>query len=97
MLNYDECHTTRTYPTLIPAFESGEVKKTVIMDTGVAPGGLDGPSMIKFGARKKERKVSRVTGTQWEESDQDSARELWDDLGHAEEPAFFAAGDQFDD
>ena len=38
---YDECHVHRTYPALVPALMDGEVKETVIMDTGVAPVGVD--------------------------------------------------------
>ena len=79
--NYEECHVTRTYPARVHAFQDGEVKETVIMDTGVAPAGVDEPPAIKFGARKKECKIPRITGTQWEESDQDEARDLWENLG----------------
>ena len=31
----------RTYPALVPALMDGEVKETVIMDTGVLPVGVD--------------------------------------------------------
>ena len=79
--NYEECHVTRTYPAFVPAFQDGEVKETVIMDTGVALAGVDEPPAIKFGARKMECKIPRITGTQWEESDQDEARDLWENLG----------------
>ena len=44
--NYKECHVTWTYPALVPAFQDGEVKETVIMDTGVAPAGVDEPPGI---------------------------------------------------
>ena len=94
--NYEECHVTRTYPALVPAFQDGEVKETVIMDTGVAPAGVDELPAIKFGARKKECKIPRITGTQWEKSDQDEARDLWENLGREEEPAFLANEGQFD-
>ena len=41
---YEECHINRTYPALVPpAMMNGEVKKTIIMDTGVEPVGVDEP------------------------------------------------------
>ena len=66
------------------------------MDTVVAPVGVDEPPAIKFGARKKKCKIPRITGTQWEGSDQDEARDLWENLGREEEPAFLANEGQFD-
>ena len=63
----------------------------------MAPAGVDKPPAIKFGAQKMECKIPRITGTQWEESDQDEARDLWENLGREEEPAFFANEGQFDD
>ena len=45
---YEECHVYRTYPALVPALMDGEVKETVIMDTRVAPAGVDQPQEITF-------------------------------------------------
>ena len=59
---YEECQVHRTYPALVPALIDGEVKETVIMDTGVAPAGVDQPQEITFPPRKAECTVSRVTG-----------------------------------
>ena len=75
----------------------GEVKETVIMDTGVVPAGVDQPQEITFPPRKAECKVSRVTGTQWRESDQASARDLWENIAREEEPSLVANEGQFDD
>ena len=94
---YDECHVHRTYPALVPALMDGEVKETVIMDTGVAPVGVDQAEEITFPPRKAESTVSRVTGTQWQESDQTSARDLWENLRRKEEPALVVNEGQFDD
>ena len=66
------------------------------MDTGVAPAGVDEPPAINFGARKKECQIPRITGTQWEESHQDEARDLWENLGREEDPAFLANEGQFE-
>ena len=60
--NYEEYHVTRTYLALVPVFQDGEVTETVLMDTGVAPEGVDEPPAIKFGARKKECKIPRLLG-----------------------------------
>ena len=65
---YEECHINRTYPALVLALMDGQVKETVIMDTGVLPVGVDEPQRAKFRPRAKGCRVSRVTGTQWEES-----------------------------
>ena len=86
---YEECHNI-TYPALVPALMHGKVKETVIMDTGVLPVGVDEPQQIKFRPRAKECRVSRVTGTQWEVSDQASAQEFWENLEREEEPALVA-------
>ena len=59
----EEWHINRTYAALVPALMDGEVKETVIMDTRVLPVGVDEPLRIKFRARAKECRVSRVTGT----------------------------------
>ena len=40
-LRYEKCHINRTYPALVPAMVDGEVKETVIMNTGVLPVGVD--------------------------------------------------------
>ena len=45
---YEECHVYRTYSALVPALMYGEVKETVIMDTRVAPAGVDQPQEITF-------------------------------------------------
>ena len=45
---YEECHVYRTYPALVPALMEGEVEKTVIMDTGVAPAVVDQPQETTF-------------------------------------------------
>ena len=87
---YEECHVYRTYPALVPALMGGEVKETVIMDTRVAPAGVDQPQEITFPPRKAECTVSRVTGTQWRESDQASARDLWENIAREEEPSLVA-------
>ena len=50
---YEECDINRTYPALVPAMMNGEVKGTVIMDTGVEPIGVDEPQEIKFRSRAK--------------------------------------------
>ena len=84
---YEECHINRTYPALVPALMDGEVKGTVIMDTGVLPVGLDEPQQIKFRSRAKECRVPRVTGTRWEESNKASAQEFWENLEREEESA----------
>ena len=94
---YDECHVHRTYPALVPALMDGEVKETAIMDTGVAPVGVDQAEEITFPPRKAESTVSRVTGAQWQESDQTSARDLWENLRREEEPALVVNEGQFDD
>ena len=75
----------------------GEVKETVIMDTGVAPVGVDQAEEITFPPRKAESTVSRVTGAQWQESDQTSARDLWENLRREEEPALVVNEGHFDD
>ena len=49
---YEECHVYRTYPALVPALMDGEVKETAIMDTGVAPAGVDQPQEITFSPPK---------------------------------------------
>ena len=46
--------------------------------------------------RKAECTVSRVTGTQWHESDQTSARDLWENLRREEEPALVVNEGRFD-
>ena len=40
---YEEYHFNRTYPALVLALMDGQVKETVIMDTGVLPAGVDKP------------------------------------------------------
>ena len=45
---YKECHVYRTYPALVPALMDGEVKETVIMETRVAPAGVDQRQEITF-------------------------------------------------
>ena len=59
---YEECHINRTYLALVPALIDGEVKETVIMDTGAFPVGVDEAQQIKFRPRANECRMSRVTG-----------------------------------
>ena len=67
------------------------------MDTGVAPVDIEAPPVapengggmpkaIKFAPWKKECKVQRVTGTQWQESDSEAASKLWEDLEERKSP-----------
>ena len=75
----------------------GEVKETVIMETRVAPAGVDQPREITFPPRKAKCRVSRVTGTQWRESAQASGRDLWENIAREEEPSLVDNEGQFDD
>ncbi|CAM9284654.1 unnamed protein product, partial [Pylaiella littoralis] len=87
---YDECHINSEYPNLVPKFKNGEVREKVIMDTGVRAVGVGGPEDIKFGPRQKTCTVSRVSGTQWHESDQIKAQDMLEEPGWEEEPASVA-------
>ena len=59
----------------------GEVKEIVIMDTRVLPVGVDEPLQIKFRARAKECRVSRITGTQWKNLEREEEPALVANLG----------------
>ncbi|CAN0497999.1 unnamed protein product, partial [Ectocarpus sp. 12 AP-2014] len=83
---YEQCYVSKTYPRLVPALQKGEVKETVIMDTGVAPVDEDNSRGIQFGSRRKECKMKRITGTQWQECESAAASKIWEELGRKEEP-----------
>ena len=70
---YEVCHVNRAYPGIVPALRDGQVTETVIMDTGVAP--VDGSEAeeITFKSRQKTCQISRVTGTQSQDSDLEAA------------------------
>ena len=34
---YEDCYVNRAYPGIVPALRDGQVRETVIIDTGVAP------------------------------------------------------------
>ncbi|CAM9146044.1 unnamed protein product [Pylaiella littoralis] len=87
---YKDCHVHRAYPGLVSAMRNGEVKETVIMDTGTAP--VDGGPLteITFGPRKKLCEMARVTGTQWHQSDSTAAFKLWEELGTVEQPTLIS-------
>ena len=91
LFQYGGCHTSRTYPGLVPNLRDGTVQETVIIDTGVAVlGPVDERKDIKFGARRKECPMKRITGTEWQQSDQADAQELWEELGREEEHTLLA-------
>ncbi|CAB1111819.1 unnamed protein product [Ectocarpus sp. CCAP 1310/34] len=87
---YEQCYVSKTYPRLVPALQKGEVKETVIMDTGVAPVDEDNSRGIQFGSRRKECKMKRITGTHWQECESAAASKIWEELGRKEEPNIFA-------
>ena len=78
---YENCHVNRAYPGIVPALRDGQVRETVIMDTGVAP--VDGSEAeeITFKFRQKTCQMARVTGTQSQESDLEAASKLRKELG----------------
>ena len=87
---YEDCHVSRAYPGFVPVLGDGQVRETVIMDTGVAP--LDGSEAeeITFKSRQKTCQMARVTGTQSQESDLEAASKLWEELGREEESTLIA-------
>ncbi|CAB1097448.1 unnamed protein product [Ectocarpus sp. CCAP 1310/34] len=87
---YEQCYVSKTYPRLVPALQEGEVKETVITDTGVAPLDEDNSRGIQFGSRRKECKMKRITGTQLQECESAAASKIWEERGRKEEPNIFA-------
>ena len=87
---YKDFRISRAYPGIVPALRDGQVRETVIMDTGVAP--VDGSEAeeITFKSRQKTCQMARVTGIQSQESDLEAASKLWEELGREEEPTLFA-------
>ena len=61
---YEDCHVSKAYPVIVPVVRDGQVRETVIMDTGVAP--VDGSETeeITLKPRQKVCQMARVTGTQ---------------------------------
>ena len=55
--HYDSCYTNALYPGLVPKYEAAVVKETVVMDTGVAPGG--GGKKAKLCSPADRKPVSR--------------------------------------
>ena len=68
---YQDCHINRTYPGLVPAIKAGQVKKTVIMDTGV------------YGTQNSRKKKKKV----WYASDDQAQLEVSIQLYHSSESA----------
>ena len=83
---YEDCHVIRAYPGIVPALSDGQVRETVIMDTGVATGDGSEAEEITFKSRQKTCQMARVTGTQSQESDLETASKVWEELGREEEP-----------
>ena len=81
---YEDCQVSRAYPCIIPALRGGQVRETVIMDTGVAL--VDGSEAeeITFTSRQKTCQMSRLTGTQSQERDLEAVSKLWEELGREE-------------
>ena len=61
---YEDSHVNRAYPGIVPAMRDGQVRETVIMDTGVAPVDGSNTEEITFKSRQKTCQMARVTGTQ---------------------------------
>ena len=78
------------YPGIVPALKDGQVRETVIMNTGVVP--VDGSEAgeIVLNSRQKTCQRARVTGTQSQESAFEAASKLWEELGREEEPTLIA-------
>ena len=55
--HYEDCHVNRAYPGIVPALRDGQVRETVIIDTGVAP--VDGSEAeeITFKSQQKTRQM----------------------------------------
>lgn len=87
---YEKCYVNQAYPRLVPVMQDGHVTERVVMNTGVAPAGADVSQGISFERYKKECMVQRITGTQWEERDSETARQIWQELGREEEPNIIA-------
>ena len=73
-----------------PALKDGQVKETVIIDTGVAPVDGSEAEAITFKYRHKTCQMARITGTQSQESDLEAASNLWEELGREKEPTLIA-------
>ena len=77
------------YPGIVPVLGDGQVRETVIMDTGVAP--VDGSEAeIILKSQQKTCQMARVTMTWSQENDLEAASKLWEELGRTEEPALIA-------
>ena len=53
---YQDCHVNETYSGIVPALTDKKVEETVVMDTGVAPGGVEAPPVAPVsGAMPKDQ------------------------------------------
>ncbi|CAN0351590.1 unnamed protein product [Pylaiella littoralis] len=50
---HEQCFVSKTYPRVVPPMQDGQVKETVVMDTGVAPEGGAGSEGIVFFVQKE--------------------------------------------
>ena len=90
---YKGSHVNRAYPGILPAMRKGQVRETIILDTGVAPVPVkesEAKKEITLKPRTTTCEMARVTGTQWQESDSEAASKLWNELEREEEPTLIA-------